>query len=92
MKKYLSLIAILALATSLASCSSFGKKHDDDHLTFPTLEPCSKRLLETNLSFICLKKQKGPDLIETNIKFNTDSFTLNNQAKDVLEKLYAYLN
>ena len=90
MKKHILFITSFALALSLSSCSSVGK-HDDEHLTFPTLEPCSKRLLDTNQSFICLKQQKGPDLIETNIKFGTESFTVNDQSKEVLDKLYAYL-
>jgi len=90
MKRHITFIASFALVLSLASCSSFGK-HDDDHLTFPTLEPCSKRLIDTNQSFICLKQQKGPDLIETDVKFGTGSFTLNDQSKEVLDKLYSYL-
>ncbi len=91
MKKPLYFIVSLVAILSLDSCSSFGKKQDDSHLTFPTLTSCSKGLLYAGTSFICIKKQKGHDLIETNIKFNTDSFTLNDQAKDVLEKLYTYL-
>ncbi|MDE4944865.1 OmpA family protein, partial [Francisella tularensis] len=37
------------------------------------------------------KEQTGPDLIEKNIKFDDDSYTLNTQAKEVLDKLFAYL-
>ena len=91
MQKYLCLFTSLLLALSLTSCNTVDNKHADDNLSFPTLKPCSKNLLDTNLSFICIKEQEGPDLIETNIKFSTDGFTLNNQSKDILDKLYAYL-
>ncbi|MDE5014477.1 OmpA family protein, partial [Francisella tularensis subsp. holarctica] len=64
---------------------------DSGPLTFPTLEPCTAELIQSNQSFICVKEQKGPDLIETNIKFDADSYTLNTHAKEVLDKLFAYL-
>ncbi|MDE5003028.1 OmpA family protein, partial [Francisella tularensis subsp. holarctica] len=67
------------------------KDKDSGPLTFQTLEPCTAELLQSNHSFICVKEQTGPDLIETNIKFDADSYKLNTQAKEVLDKLFAYL-
>ena len=91
MKKYISLIVSIAIVASLSSCNTLGKKKEEKPSSLPTLEPCSESLLNTNQSFICIKEQKGPDLIETNIKFETNSFTLNEEAKEVLDKLYAYV-
>ena len=88
MKKYQYLFASLAIVFFLSSCNTLGKKKEDKPSSLPTLEPCSENLLNANQSFICIKEQKGPDLIETNIKFETNSFTLNQQAKEVLDKLY----
>jgi outer membrane protein OmpA-like peptidoglycan-associated protein len=91
MKKYQYLFASLAIVFFLSSCNTLGKKKEDKPSSLPTLEPCSENLLNANQSFICIKEQKGPDLIETNIKFETNSFTLNQQAKEVLGRLYAYI-
>jgi outer membrane protein OmpA-like peptidoglycan-associated protein len=91
MKKYQCLLASLAIVFFLSGCNTLGKKKEETPSSLPTLEPCSENLLNANQSFICIKEQKGTDLIETNIKFGTNSFTLNQQAKEVLDKLYAYL-
>lgn len=92
MKNLLKLIPLLSLVITISGCETLGLgSGSEEPLTFPTLVPCTPQLLETNKSFICKKAQKGADLIETNIKFESDSFTLNDQAKDILNKLYAYL-
>lgn len=93
MKKLLSIGAILILVLAITSCETFtgSENPSDENLSFPTLEPCTKKLIESNQSFICLKEQQGPDLIQTNIKFDADSYNLNDQAKQILNKLYAYL-
>ncbi|ORU24913.1 hypothetical protein ACC93_00585, partial [Francisella tularensis subsp. holarctica] len=92
MKKLLKLCLMTSLLTTLSACQTLDDKDKDSGpLTFPTLEPCTAELLQSNQSFICVKEQTGPDLIETNIKFDADSYTLNTQAKEVLDKLFAYL-
>ena len=91
MKKYLYLLTSLTMILSLTNCNIFSKKYNNDHLSFITLKPCLKRPFDTNVSFICLKAHKSSDLVETNIKFDADSFTLNDQSKEVLDKLYAYI-
>ncbi|AJC48201.1 OmpA family protein [Allofrancisella guangzhouensis] len=89
MKKYLYILSIAFFTTSLVSCASMDK--DQKPVSYPTLDPCTPGLLQSQKSFICLKKFKGLDFVETNIKFSADSFTLDDQAKEVLDKLYAYL-
>lgn len=91
MKKYLHLTISLITTFLLVACSTFSKDSDDDKLSFPTLKPCSKKLLNTNTSFICLRQQKETNLVETNIRFNSNSFTLDDRDKKVLDKLYAYV-
>jgi outer membrane protein OmpA-like peptidoglycan-associated protein len=96
MKKLLRLALILTLAALVTSCKTLGlglssDDQDNQPLSYPTLPPCSEDLLKVDRSFICIEKQTGPDMIQTNIKFGSDSFTLNNQAKYILNKLYAYL-
>ncbi|MED7787748.1 OmpA family protein [Francisella sp. 19X1-34] len=90
MKKLLCIVLLAIFASLVTSCDTMGKK-DNKPLSFPTLKYCTSEMLKSDKSFICIQRQKGPDLIETNIKFDTDSFTLNNQAKAVLNKLFAYL-
>ncbi|QIV96403.1 OmpA family protein [Allofrancisella inopinata] len=89
MKNYIHILSIALLSTLLISCASMDK--DQKPITYPTLDSCTPDLLQSQQSFICLKRVKGPDFIETNIKFSADSFTLNDQAKETLNKLYAYL-
>ena len=91
MKKHLCLFTSLAIILSLTSCNTLNKKKEEMPSSLPTLEPCSNKLLDSNQSFICIKEQKGSNLIETNIRFGIDSFTLNDQSKEVLNKLYVYL-
>ena len=93
MKKLLKLCLIVSLLTALSSCQTLDSDKDknNDLLTFPNLEPCTTELLQSSKSFICVKEQTGPYLIETNIKFEADSYTLNSQAKEVLNKLFTYL-
>ncbi|AIT09352.1 membrane protein [Candidatus Francisella endociliophora] len=91
----LLLVVLITGCETLSSDTSDEKENSKDKkdapLSFPTLEPCTTKLLEESKSFICIKEQAGADLIETNVKFDSDSFTLNNQAKEVLDKLFAYL-
>ncbi|ORM39009.1 hypothetical protein A2G94_03595 [Francisella endosymbiont of Ornithodoros moubata] len=93
MKKLLKLCLIVSLLTTLSACQTLDGDKDKNNgsLTFPNLEPCTTELLQSSKSFICVKEQTGPYLIETNIKFEADSYTLNSQAKEVLNKLFAYL-
>lgn len=93
MKKLLKLGLALSLITTITACQSLDGDKDKNNgpLTFPNLEPCTPELLQSSKSFICVKEQTGPNLIETNIKFEADSYTLNAQAKEVLNKLFAYL-
>lgn len=93
MKKLFNFAIVLLLVFAIAGCETFtgSENPSDENLSFPTLEPCTKKLIESNQSFICLKEQQGPDLIQTNIKFDADSYNLNDQAKQILNKLYAYL-
>ncbi|MFV9972302.1 MAG: OmpA family protein [Francisella endosymbiont of Hyalomma asiaticum] len=93
MKKLLKLCLIVSLLTTLSACQTLDGDKDKNNgsLTFPNLEPCTTELLQSSKSFICVKEQIGPYLIETNIKFEADSYTLNSQAKEVLNKLFAYL-
>lgn len=93
MKKLLYIILLAIFATIITSCDTMDKKDKEDNkpLSFPTLKYCNPEMLKSDKSFICIQRQEGADLIETNIKFDTDSFTLNNQAKAVLNKLFAYL-
>ena len=92
MKKLSKLCLIASLFTTLVACQTTADKDKNKGpLTFPTLEPCTAELLQSSNSFICVKEQTGPYLIETNIKFDADSYTLNAQAKEVLDKLFAYL-
>lgn len=97
MKHILRLCLLLMLATLISGCETLGSSSSDKDkkpegpLTFPNLVPCTANLIETGKSFICIKEQKGADLIETNIKFDSNSFTLNNHAKEVLDQLYAFL-
>ncbi|MBK2259365.1 OmpA family protein [Francisella philomiragia] len=93
MKKLFNFAIVLLLVFAIAGCETFtgSENPSDENLSFPTLEPCTKKLVESNQSFICLKEQQGPDLIQTNIKFDADSYNLNDQAKQILNKLYAYL-
>lgn len=87
MKKLLQSALILVSLSTLISCST----NKEDPLTFPTIQPCSVSLIESKKSYICIQEQDGPDLIETNVKFDNNSFTLDEQAKKVLYKLFAYL-
>ena len=93
MKKLLYTTLLAVFATLITSCDTMDKKNAEDNkaLSFPTMKYCNPEMLESDKSFICIQRQQGADLIETNIKFDTDSFKLNNQAKAVLNKLYAYL-
>lgn len=93
MKKLLYAVLLVALTNIITSCDTMDKKDTQDKkpLSFPTLKYCTPQMLKSDKSFICILRQEGTDLIETNIKFDTDSFTLNDQAKAVLNKLYAYL-
>ena len=91
MKKHLCLFTSLAIILSLTSCNTLNKEKEEMPSSLPTLEPCSNKLLDSNQSFICIKEQKGSNLIETNIRFGIDGFTLNDQSKEVLNKLYVYL-
>lgn len=93
MKKLLYTTLLIIFAAIITSCDTMDKKNPEDNkpLSFPTMKYCNPDMLKSDKSFICIQRQQGVDLIETNIKFDTDSFTLNNQAKAVLNKLYAYL-
>ena len=89
MKKYLAFF-VFATAMLLNSCSTFFSR-DNKPNTFPALDQCTPKLLKSSDSFICSIHKNNTDFIETVIRFNTDSFTLDNQDKQVLNKLYAYL-
>lgn len=87
MKKFLLSTLVLSSILALTSCNTTK----EDPLTFPTIEPCSVKLIDSKESYICIQEQEATDLIETNVKFDNNSFTLDEESKKILYKLFAYL-
>mgnify|MGYP000191607669 CR=1 FL=1 len=77
----------LFLPLLLVACAD----KDTAPLKFPTIEPCTKELLNSSESMLCVEDNEGQDLILIDIMFATNSFALRENAKETLDKLYAYL-
>ena len=80
MKKLLYIILLAIFATIVTSCDTMGEK-DNKPLSFPTLKYCNPEMLNSDKSFICIQRQEGADLIETNIKFDTSGVSKKNNAE-----------